>query len=498
MLALLLLAAAPDARPPNVLLILADDLGYGDVGCYNEAAKVATPRIDALAATGVRFTDAHSPCTVCTPTRYGLLTGQMPFRVPNGGRVFSGAGGPSLIADERLTLPEMLRDAGYATACIGKWHLGLTFRDADGEAIHASGPDAAGRIDFTRRIEGGPLDHGFDTFFGTACCPTTDWLYCFIEGDRVPTPPARPLDKSRLPKHPYANDCRPGRVAPDFDMERVDLQFLERSQAWLRRHAAESPGRPFFLFHSTQAVHLPSFPAAEFQGATTAGPHGDFIAELDFVVGSLLDTLDGLSLRDDTLVIFTSDNGPEVPTAHYMRRDHGHDGAAPWRGLKRDNWEGGHRVPFLAAWPRAIEGGSVRDDLVSLTDVTATLADVLGVDLPGDAAEDGFSLLPTLRGEGPVGRPYVLFQGFRGGQSLGLRQGQWKYLNHGGSGGNDYATHPLLSEYRLDEPTAEAAEQLYDLAADPGETRNLAAERPEVTRRLRELLAASVRSGRTE
>jgi arylsulfatase A len=273
-------AARPPDRP-NILLILADDLGYGDLGCYNDRARVATPNLDRLAREGMRFTDAHSPATVCTPTRYSLMTGQMAFRVPNGGRVFEGVGGPSLIAPGRLTLPALLRAKGYATACVGKWHIGLTFFDQAGRPVAGHGVEAVRRVDFSRRIEGGPVDHGFDSFFGTACCPTTDWLYAFIENDRVPVPPTHLLDRSVLPAHPYAADCREGLIAPNFPMEEVDLVFLQKSRAFLERHARETPDQPFFLFHSAQAVHLPSFPAPRFRGATQAGPHGDFIHQLD-------------------------------------------------------------------------------------------------------------------------------------------------------------------------------------------------------------------------
>lgn len=187
---------AADGAKPNIVLILADDLGYGDVRCYNDQSKVATPHIDRLSHEGMRFTDAHSPCTVCTPTRYSLMTGQMAFRVPNGGTVFTGVGGPSLIAPGRLTLPGMLRENGYATACVGKWHVGMTFLDKDGQPVRGDGIEAVRRVDFSRRIAGGPVDHGFDSFFGTACCPTTDWLYAFIENDRVPVPPTGLVDKS--------------------------------------------------------------------------------------------------------------------------------------------------------------------------------------------------------------------------------------------------------------------------------------------------------------
>ena len=280
---------------PNILLILADDLGYGDIGCYNRESKVPTPNLDQLAKQGMRFTDAHSPSTVCTPTRYSLLTGRMAFRTGMKG-VFTGAGGPCLIEPSRLTLPELLHQQGYATAMVGKWHIGMTFHDKDGHPINENGLEAVKRIDYSRPIPDAPIHRGFDQFFGTACCPTTDWLYAYIDGDRIPEPPTHVLDRTPLPKHPYSRDNRPGMIAPGYDLEQVDLVFLEKSQEFLRRHVREHSETPFFLFHSTQAVHLPSFPADRFQGKTTAGPHGDFIFELDYVVGELLRTLDELGV----------------------------------------------------------------------------------------------------------------------------------------------------------------------------------------------------------
>jgi arylsulfatase A-like enzyme len=492
------LASASAAQKPNILLILADDLGYGDVRCYNDQSKVATPHLDRLAREGMRFTDAHSPATVCTPTRYSLMTGQMAFRVPNGGTVFQGAGGPSLIAPGRLTLPAMLRKQGYSTAAVGKWHVGLTFRDQAGEPIHSGKREEVIRIDFSRRVEGGPLDHGFDKFFGTACCPTTDWIYAFIDGDRVPVPPAGPLDRAKLPRHPYANDCRPGFIASDFPMEEVDLVFLKKSREFLEQHVRETPGRPFFLYHAAQAVHLPSFAAPEFKGKSGAGPHGDFIHQLDWVVGELIGTLEKLGVADNTLVIFSSDNGPEVDSVIHMRADHGHDGARPWRGIKRDSWEGGHRVPFLVRWPGQVKPGTTSGQLTSLTDVMATLAAISDAKLPDDAAEDSFNLLPVLRGEAdtPI-RPYLLTQAFAGARTLSIRRGPWKYLDHRGSGGNRYENNPGLKPFILAETAPDAPGHLYNLDADPGETRNLYAERPERVKELKALLEESKASGRS-
>ena len=364
-------------RLPNIVFILADDLGYGDVRCYNPESKVATPNIDRLAGEGITFTDAHSPSTVCTPTRYSLLTGRMAFRTGKGG-VFTGAGGPCMIEKGRLTLPQMLRDKGYATACFGKWHVGLTFFDKEGKPINKSGLDAVKRIDYSRAIPDAPIHRGFDRFFGTACCPTTDWLYAWIDGDRIPVPPTGIVDRSELPKHPYSRDNRPGMIAPDFDLEEVDLVFLDKSKKFLAEHVRSNPDQPFFLFHSTQAVHLPSFAADRFKGKTKAGPHGDFIAELDYVVGELLKTLERLGVANDTLVMFSSDNGPEVTSVINMRADYDHDGARPWRGMKRDQWEGGHRVPLIARWPGKIKPGTDTDQMTSLTDIMATCAAVVG------------------------------------------------------------------------------------------------------------------------
>ena len=498
---LLLLLAAPPAAigqwTPNIVLILADDLGYGDVRCYNAESKVPTPHIDRLAAEGMRFTDAHSPATVCTPSRYSLMTGQMAFRVPNGGTVFQGVGGPSLIAKDRLTLPAMLKKQGYSTAAIGKWHVGLTFRDQSGEAIHSGKLEEVQRIDYTRRIEGGPLDHGFDRFFGTACCPTTDWLYAFIDGDRIPVLPAGLIDKSKLPKHPYANDCRAGYIAPDFPMEEVDLVFLKKSREFIAQHVRETPQKPFFLFHSTQAVHLPSFAAPEFKGKTQAGPHGDFIHELDHIVGELMADLEKIGIADNTLVILSSDNGPEVTSVVHMRADHAHDGAKPWRGVKRDNWEGGHRVPFIVRWPGKVKPGSTSDQLASLTDIMATIAAITGAELPQDAAEDSFNLLPALEGKATASiRPYLLTQAFMGVRTLSIRRGNWKYLDHRSSGGNNYDKGDL-KPYTLPDNTPDAPGQLYNLETDPGETKNLYFKHPEIVLELKALLERSSAQGRS-
>ena len=481
---------------PNILFILADDLGYGDVGCYNPESKVPTPHLDRLAKEGIRFTDAHSPSTVCTPTRYSILAGRMAFRLNYRG-VFTGVGGPCLINPGRLTVASLLKQQGYATAMFGKWHVGLTAFDKEGKPIHQNGLPAVRRIDYSRALKGGPLDHGFDHFFGTASCPTTDWLYAFIDGNKIPVPPTQIVDRTPLPKHPYSRDNRPGMIAPGFDLEEVDMVFLDKSLKFLDQHAKESPDKPFFLFHSMQAVHLPSFAGAAFKGKTQAGPHGDFIFEMDHVVGELMKALKKHGMTENTLVVFSSDNGPEVPTSIAMRRDHKHNGARPWRGIKRDQWEGGHRVPFIARWPGRIKPGSTSSQTICLTDLMATAAAITGAKLPNNVAEDSYNILPALLGGNKSIREYTLHQTMS--LALAIRKGNWKYLDHKGSGGNNYGREGRwgMKQYALPEKAPKAPGQLYDLENDPGETNNLYFKHPKIVKELKGQLEESKKTGRS-
>ena len=483
---------------PNILFILADDLGYGDVRCYNSESKVPTPHLDQLSEEGILFTDAHSPSTVCTPTRYSILTGRMAFRTGMRG-VFTGAGGPCMIEKDRMTIGGMLQNKGYTTSLYGKWHVGMTFFDKDGKPINKNGLEAVQRIDYSRAIPDAPIHRGFDYFFGSVCCPTTDWLYAFIDGDRIPVPPTKIIDRSPLPKHPYSKDNRPGMIAPGYSMEEIDLQFMEKSLSFLEEHSKKRKGSPFFLFHSAQAVHLPSFPADQFKGKTKAGPHGDFIFELDYIVGKLMAALDKHGFADNTLVIFSSDNGPEVPTVLSMRQDYKHDGARPWRGVKRDNWEGGHRVPFIARWPGKIKPGTRSSQTLSLTDLMATFAAITNVKLPQEAGEDSVNMLPALIGsdEGKSIRKYTLHQTIS--LALAIRRGPWKYLDHKGSGGNNYdrAGRWGMKKYIVPEKEPEAPGQLYNLDTDPGETNNLYFERSEIVKELKNKLEDFKKSGRS-
>ncbi|MEI8281753.1 MAG: sulfatase-like hydrolase/transferase [Armatimonadota bacterium] len=483
------------ATKPNILFILTDDLGYGDLSCYNDESKVATPNVDRLASEGMRFTDAHSPSTVCTPSRYSLPTGRMAFRIPYKS-VFEGVGGPCLIKEEQLTLPQMLRDQGYTTAMNGKWHVGLTFFDKDGNHITKGGVEGVKMIDYSRAIPDAPIHRGFDQFFGTACCPGTDYLYAYIDGDRIPVPPTQMLDKSKLPKHAYSDDNRLGMIAPNYDIEEVDMVFLKKSQEFLEQHAKNNPKKPFFLLHSMNAVHQPSFAAKRFRGSTKFGPHGDYIHEMDFIVGELMKTLKRLGMADNTVVMFSSDNGPETTAVVEMRKAYGHDGARPWRGVKRDNWEGGHRVPFIVRWPGKTPARSTSNQTVCLTDVLATCAAITGVKLPENSAQDSANILPVLLGKQGAEsiRPYTLHQTIS--LALAIRKGPWKYLDHRGSGGNNYNS-PELKPYALPDTEPTAPGQLYNLETDPGEKVNLYFKYPEVVKELKALLEASKAGGRT-
>ena len=410
--------------------------------------------------------------------------------------VFTGAGGPCLIEEGRLTLPQMLRDKGYATACIGKWHIGMSFLDKDGKRITDQKLKGVQQIDYSRPIPDAPIHRGFDTFYGTVSCPTTDWLYAFIDGDRIPVPPTKMINKKELPNHAYSRDCRSGMVADNFDHEVVDLVFLRKSREFLEQHVKTKPGKPFFLYHSMQAVHLPSFPAEQFKGKTQAGPHGDFIFEMDYIVGELLKTLEDLGVADNTLVIFASDNGPEVQSVIEMRKTYGHDGARPWRGVKRDQWEGGHRTPFIVRWPGKVPPGTTSDQLLSLTDVMATCAEITGATLPNNAAEDSYNMLPVLlgtQGNTPV-RRFMLAQTIF--LEMSIRDGQWKYLDHQGSGGNNYS-RIKLKPYDLKDTDPQAPGQLYDLKNDPGETTNLYSQHPEIVTGMKAQLEIFKNSGRS-
>ena len=476
---------------PNIVIIYADDLGYGDVSIYNPEAAFETPRLDRMAAEGIRFLDAHSPSTICSPSRYGLYSGQQVCRTGRRSTAFEGPGGPSYLPPGGLTIAGMLKERGYRTGVFGKWHVGLTWYDAAGSQL-AGGFRNATLIDYEKStpLVDGPNARGFDASFITPNCPTTDPLYVYIENGLVPVPANQRHRRQNLPnlrgKWRWDND--EGWMAPEYRFTDADLLFYDKTIDFIHAHRQTHASTPFFVVLSTQISHAPVLPAKEFRGQTVAGPRGDFIHQLDVLVGRLLDALRNLGIDKETLVLFTSDNGPETVHTHWMRTDHGHDAAGGFRGMKRDGWEGGHRVPFIARWPTAIPAGHTSRQLANTTDLFATLASLAGYALPDEVAVDSFDLLPALLGiqnEDDAIRPHMLTQSFRG--EFQVRRGDWKYLDHPGSGGNDYDT-PLLKRYALPDTAPQSPGQLFHLKSDPGEEKNLFYLEPEKCRELQGLL----------
>ncbi|MEC9047890.1 MAG: arylsulfatase [Planctomycetota bacterium] len=491
----------PAQASPNVVIIYADDLGYGDLSCYNPAAAYETPHLDRMAAEGVRFTDAHSPSTICSPSRYGLLSGQQIYRsTGRGGGAWEGPGGPSYLKPGTLTLAQMLQQQGFRTGVFGKWHVGLTWLDKDGKRLGGGFKNSLS-IDYEKStpLVDGPNARGFDASFVTPNCPTTDPLYVYIEDGMVPVPATKRHQRASLPnpggKWRWDND--EGWMAEGYEFVEADLLFFDKAKSFMVEHRAERPDQPFFVMLSTQICHAPVLPAREFAGSSSGGPRGDFVEELDALVGRMFELLDELGVADDTLVLFNSDNGPETLHTDWMRRDHDHDAAGGWRGVKRDGWEGGHRVPYIAWWPGRIPAGAVSDQMTSTTDIFATIASAVGFRLPDDQARDSFDMLPAMLGtqdERVSIRPHLLTQSFRG--EFQLRRGSWKYLDHEGSGGNRY-DRGVMKDYALAERAPEAPGQLYDLAVDPGETDNLYFREARRREEMQALLTRLKESGRS-
>lgn len=501
-----LLAILPQVSPaddqlPNILIIYADDLGFGDLSSYNKQCAYETPRLDQLAADGIRFTDAHSPCTICSPSRYGLFSGNLVCRTGRRPTAFEGPGGPSYLVPGSISLGSVLQHQGYRTGVFGKWHLGLTWYDEQGKRLGGGFKNSL-LIDYERSqpLEDGPQQRGFDESFVTPNCPTTDPLYLYLKNGMVVQPASQRHRSNNLPnlggKWRWDND--EGWMAPDYDFIDADLLFASHTEKFIRNHCRQHPTQPFCAVLSTQISHAPVLPAVEFRGMTKAGPRGDFVRELDVLTGRLLDLLDELEIADNTLVIFNSDNGPETLHTHWMREDHQHDAAGDFRGMKRDGWEGGHRVPLMMRWPGTIPAGQVTKQLANTTDILATLASLTGFVLPDEAGVDSFDLWPVLTGTQPEDsslRPVMLTQSFRG--EFQLRMGNWKYLDHKGSGGNNYESG-MLTQYLLPETSPDSPGQLYDLETDPGETRNLAeANSQQRELMVRELMRLRGERGRT-
>jgi len=485
------LAAPAEREPVNVVLIFTDDLGYGDLSCYG-ATKVSTPHIDRLAAEGRRFTDAHSASAVCTPSRYALMTGEYPHR--------RGLNGPAMLRSglvidtKQQTIASVMRDGGYATACIGKWHLGF------GEKV----PDWNGEL------KPGPLELGFDYYFGVPVVNSHP-PFVYVENHRV---------VGYVDDDPFVFDKRAktrefsekmglswigGADAAHglYDDEAVGTVLAEKAVKWIKAQDE----KPFFLLLSTTHIHHPFTPAPRFKGTSQCGPYGDFIHELDWMVGEVTEALKEQGVADNTLLIFTSDNGGMFNIGGQDAWDRGHRLNGELLGFKFGAWEGGHRVPFIARWPGKIEAGSVSDQLVSSIDTVATFSAMTGVKLKEGQGRDSVNILPALTGDPtkPVRSHLVISP--RSRNHLSIRKGKWMYIGAQGSGGftatrrgahtfggpaaityAGYANSDIEDgTIKKDAPPA----QLYDLESDPKQTRNLYRQHPEIVQELRELLESA-------
>ena len=472
-------AAAP-ARLPNVVVLYADDLGYGDLGCYNPDSKIPTPNLDRLAAAGLRCRDAHSSSGICTPSRYALLTGRHHWRDFHD---IVDSFGPSVFAAGRRTLADLLRERGYRTACIGKWHLGWNWNAIkhpgatprkQGNKNLGYAPDA---FDWSAPVPGGPLDHGFEHYFGDDVPNFPP--YTWIEDDRVLQAPTD--DYAPDPKPAEGSDeGRPGPMAAGWRLDAVMPTLTTHAVQWLR--AQRGSDQPFFLYLPFTSPHAPIVPSAEFVGSSAAGPYGDYVHQTDATVGAVLAALDECGFADDTIVVFSSDNGPEAYAWERTRR-FAHRSMGALRGLKRDVWEGGHRVPFLVRWPGHVAPGSVSDALLGQVDLLATIAAATGCTLRDDDAEDSFDQLPVWLGQAQHAREFLVHNTYE--TKYGLRRGDWLYLDAPDGGHrNPPAWFAAQEGYGpSDQPVA-----LYDLRSDPGQKNNLAAQHPDVCAELAALL----------
>ncbi len=457
------LPAAP--RLPNIVYILADDLGWGDPRCYNPDSKIPTPNIDKLASQGVRFTDMHSPSSVCTPTRYGILTGRYCWRSKLKQGVLVGDS-PNLIEPGRPTVASLLKSRGYRTGAVGKWHLGL---------------GSQAKADYGQRLSPNPNDHGFDYFFGIPASLDFE-PYVYVENDRAVEPPTSSTPGRNEPRGVF---WRGGGMAPSFDFEQC-LPTLTSKAVKFIEESASKPS-PFFLYFPLTGPHTPWLPLKQWQGKSGAGIYGDFVAQVDDVLGQVTGALEKAGAAKDTLLVFTSDNG-----AHWTPEDkakYPHRANANWRGMKADIHDAGHRIPFLARWPGRIKPGAVSNQLGCLTDLMATAGAASGYRVPDGAGEDSFNLLPAYLGKKSKGmREAVVHHSSMG--MFSIRRGNWK-LNLGrGSGG-------FSSPQKVVVKPGEPAGELFDLAADPSESADLYSKRPEKVAELTALLDRYKAEGRS-
>lgn len=468
--------------PPNVVIILADDLGIGDVSCYNGNAAWKTPNIDRLAADGMSFSDAHTSAALCTPTRYGILTGRYNWRstLKRGGG--SGYSSP-LIKKERLTIADLFQEQGYHTALIGKWHLGLNWRLAGSKQVSYDG-QLRPVIDFSKAIRNGPADQGFIYSFGTMASLSSP-PFVWVENSMptsIPTKTSVNYDEKAF--------WRLGPKADDFNHVDVLSDLTDRSVDYLEKQAGDD--RPFFLYVALTAPHAPIIPTTDFIGKSNANAYGDFVLQVDAAVGQIMHAIREDDRLENTLVFFTSDNG-QSPRADFDEDElplAGHNGSYIYRGKKFDIFEGGHRVPFIVTWPGKIESGSRSDETICTVDFMATAAEILGVELAEDAAEDSYSILPVLT-QKPYDQPLREATVHHSSDGrFAIRQGDWKLILWPGSGGWAY---PKTEEDMKGLPGF----QLYNLRDDPGESQNLVSRFPSRVGDMKSLLSKYVTEGRS-
>lgn len=483
-----ILVCAAWAKQPNVLILYADDLGFGDLGCYNKESRIPTPNLDRLASESVRFTDGHSSSGICTPSRFAMLTGRHHWRDFHG---IVNAFGDSVFKPERLTLPEMLKEKGYKTAAIGKWHLGWNWDAIRNKEVRATtvqdgrrkkqqlGPEA---FDWTKSIPNGPLDHGFDYYFGDTVINFPP--YCWIENDKVVKAPDTLMQTGKWKKIKEGGwECRPGPMVTGWDPYQNIPTTTKKGVKYIKE--AANAEEPFFLYFAYPAPHAPIIPNDEFDGKSKAGPYGDFVYETDHSIGQLLQALTDSGQAENTLVIFSADNGPEhYAYARDVKFDHW--SAHPFRGLKRDAYEGGHHVPFMIKYPGVTMAGTVNDALVSQIDIMATLASVVGYNLPEkNAAEDSHDLLPLLKGEAKSIRTSHVHNTFD--HTWAFREGDWVLIT-GKSGHHSRVTKEWLKKH--DYPKTESKQaRLFNLREDIGQRNDLAAKYPEKVRSMKASLA---------
>jgi arylsulfatase A-like enzyme len=464
---------------PNLVYIFADDMGYGDVSCLNERAQFKTVHLDRLAEGGMRCTDAHSSSAVCTPSRYSVLTGRYNWRSTQKKGVTGGYSRP-LLEDDRLTVASMLRQQGYRTACVGKWHLGLEWPLKDGG--FASTYQDEEQVDFTAPITNGPVNHGFDYYFGISASLDMP-PYVYIENDKSTTANVSPVEF--VPGKRY---MRAGIMGDDFKPEEVLPTITTKVENLIDEYAGGD--KPFFIYFPLPAPHTPILPTPEFQGTSGTNEYGDFCLQVDDTVGRVMAALEKNGLTENTIVVFTADNGCSPMADFEELAGFGHNPSYVFRGHKADIFEGGHRIPFVIRWPETIEAGSASDQTFCLTDLTATMADITGYELPDNAAEDSVSTPPIWDGSAtePV-REAVVHHSING--SFSIRKGTWKLEMCPGSGGWSHPK-PNSEEVKSLPPI-----QLYDLDVDIGEKTNVQDAHPEIVEELKALLTRYIKDGRS-